>query len=236
MNMLLREFRIPSSQIKINPEKLLILMGIKEKPVPEPYNELIEKELRILSDYPELRGGFVLLQNVNIDPDDSIFFANDIHFNAGKQVTRYLKNSEMLAFFVCTAGETISTRSRELMNSGEVLEGYITDLLGSIMVEEAMEIVHIKLQEEVGKLGLKTTNRYSPGYCDWNVGEQKMLFSLFPDNFCQVSLSESCLMHPIKSVSGVIGIGKNVKFHKYVCHACSNVECIYRDLKYRVGV
>jgi hypothetical protein len=231
----LTEFKIPSSQIRINPQKLLMLMGIQENPAPEPYSELIEKEIEFLSEYPDLQGGYSIVENLSITPGIIIFRANDIPFHVGKQVTRYLKKSEKLAFFICTAGDTISMRSRELMNKGELLQAYIADLLGSVLVEEAMDIVHKNLQDEMGKLGLKTTNRYSPGYCDWNVEEQKQLFSLFPENFCGVSLSESCLMHPIKSVSGVIGIGKNVKFHKYVCHACSNVECIYRDLKYRVN-
>ncbi|MGC9343875.1 MAG: hypothetical protein ACP5E3_14315, partial [Bacteroidales bacterium] len=116
--MLLREFNIPSTQIKINPDKLSILMGINENPLPEPYNELIENEIRQLSDYPDLKGGYCLVEIINIDPGKSDFLANEIEFHAGKQVTRYLKNSETLAFFICTAGETINTRSKELMNEG----------------------------------------------------------------------------------------------------------------------
>jgi hypothetical protein len=30
----------------------------------------------------------------------------------------------------------------------------------------------------------------------------------------------------------VIGIGKEVSFNKYICHACSSVNCIYRNIKY----
>lgn len=234
MNMQLKKINIAPEQININIRKLLVLMGVNEEPAPEPYQELIEEEINRISDYPDLQGGYTIIGDVNVDQNTGTIRAGGRLFQAGPQVTRYLEGSEMMAFFTCTAGEAVSLRSKELMSSGQLLEGYIVDLLGSLMADEAMDIIHSSLKEEVKELGLKTTNRYSPGYCDWKVDEQKQLFSLFPENFCGISLGDSCLMHPIKSVSGVIGLGDKVKFHKYICHACSNVECIYRDLKYRV--
>lgn len=95
-----------------------------------------------------------------------------------------------------------------------------------------MDIIQRNLTEQMLKNGLKTTNRYSPGNCDWPVDDQNKLFKFFPENFCGVSLSDSALMNPIKSVSGVIGIGKNTSFHKNVCSICKNINCIYRDKKY----
>jgi hypothetical protein len=75
---------------------------------------------------------------------------------------------------------------------------------------------------------MKITNRYSPGYCDWNVGEQHKLFSFFPDNYCGIRLTPSALMDPVKSVSGIIGIGENVKRNDYTCRVCDMKDCIYR--------
>ena len=36
-------------------------------------------------------------------------------------------------------------------------------------------------------------------------------------------------MHPIKSVSGVIGIGEGAKRTGYACHYCDMVNCIYQS-------
>ncbi len=228
------EKHISPGDLKINPLMIATLMGIDEKPIPDPYQDMIDKEIELAGKYDDIRGGYKIIDDIELDHEDHIMFANKVRFSPGNQVTKYLKNSEKLAFFICTAGENVSKRSKDLMKEGNLLEGYVTDLVGSVLAEEAMEIIHRELSEEMSSLGFKTTNRYSPGYCDWNVDEQHQLFTLFPENFCSVRLSNSALMHPIKSVSGVIGLGKNVKFHKYVCHACSNVECIYRNLKYRV--
>ena len=50
------------------------------------------------------------------------------------------------------------------------------------------------------------------------------------ENPTGIALSESCLMHPIKSVSGVIGIGTTARRRAYGCVICQNKTCIYRRL------
>jgi len=72
----------------------------------------------------------------------------------------------------------------------------------------------------MAQTGLKITNRYSPGYCGWVTSEQHKLFALLPKDICSIRLTESSLMLPIKSVSGFIGIGPNVRFNPYTCQLC----------------
>ena len=100
--------------------------------------------------------------------------------------------------------------------------------LGSIVVESAMDIIQEHLKLWMKEQGLKFTNRYSPGYCGWELKEQSKLFGLLPENFCGISLSDSMLMKPIKSVSGIIGIGENVIYDQYTCNYCRDVNCLYR--------
>ncbi len=85
-----------------------------------------------------------------------------------------------------------------------------------------------KIEERAIQDGLNTTNKFSPGYCGWNVIEQHKLFNLLPENFCGITLSESALMRPIKSVSGIIGLGKYVKKMDYQCQICEQENCFYR--------
>lgn len=230
MNIL--EYDIKPEEIHIDPKMIAGLMRLETENIPEPYNEIIRRELEEIKNYHDIKGGYIISKNIVLNPSEGIFISEDVQFKVGKEVVNFLKNSEMLAFFICTAGENISERSQELMNSGSLLEGYVTDIIGSVMTEKAMDIIQRKLREQMLKNGLKITNRYNPGNCDWPVDDQNKLFNLFPEKFCGVSLSESSLMSPIKSVSGVIGIGKNTRFHKNVCSICKNINCIYRDKKY----
>mgnify|MGYP002480792993 FL=1 len=62
--------------------------------------------------------------------------------------------------------------------------------------------------------------------------EQKKLFELFPENITGVHLTDSCLMLPIKSVSGIVAIGPEVKKRAYSCNICKMITCV-RNRKMR---
>lgn len=190
------------------------------------YQAFLDEELKQLEGVASVQGGYSI-EDACVKGD--YLLVGEVEFVTGKAVSHHYRNMNQAVVFICTAGEEISNRSKALTEQGELVEGYLLDVLGSVMVEKAMDIIQDALQNDMAEQGLKITNRYSPGYCDWNVNEQKELFSFFPEQFCKVSLSESCLMNPVKTVSGIIGIGENVKFHKHVCHACSSVNCLYRN-------
>lgn len=85
---------------------------------------------------------------------------------------------------------------------------YIADAIGSVIAEKTADCMEIALDEYIHDRGWRHTNRFSPGYCGWHVSEQKKLFPLFPSaEPCGIRLTDSSLMLPIKSVSGVIGLG-----------------------------
>jgi hypothetical protein len=222
--------KINPGDVSVNPIALARLMGLDPTHIPEPYSGLINKEIALVKSYENMQGGYRIIDDVKFDKENNIIILEDVSFHLGKQVMYNLRDSHMLAFFACTAGREITDRSQKYMSSGDYLEGYVADLTGSLLAEAAMDLVQKRLTDEMGQRGLKVTNRYSPGYCHWNVGEQHLLFSLFPENFCGITLSDSALMHPIKSVSGVIGIGKNVRFNKYVCNTCSDQNCFFRNV------
>ena len=106
-----------------------------------------------------------------------------------------------------------------------------TNTLGTVTVECAIDTIQDNLATELEEKGIKITNRYSPGYCGWSLSEQRKLFALFPDGHCGIKLSDSCLMEPIKSVSGVIGFGVNVRQHIYDCQICELENCYYRKIR-----
>ena len=55
------------------------------------------------------------------------------------------------------------------------------------------------------------------------------LFPLFPSaEPCGIRLTDSSLMLPIKSVSGVIGLGDGVRKLEYTCGLCTYDKCYRR--------
>ena len=151
---------------------------------------------------------------------------NNINFEINKILFGQLKKAGSLAFFLCTAGAEIGIRSGRSMAEGDPLKGYIYDMIGSIIVDAAADRMQAELENTIVSSGNKITNRYSPGYCGWDVSEQHKLFRLLPGNYCGIRLTDSALMDPVKSISGIIGIGKNVRYNQYTCSLCDMKECL----------
>jgi cobalamin-dependent methionine synthase I len=149
-------------------------------------------------------------------------------FALKKIVTNHLRKSEKAVLFVCTIGSGMEAWAKELSNKGDITSSYLVDTVASITVEQAANVLHNYIRKHMLALGLKITNRYSPGYCDWLVEEQHLLFSFLPAQFCGITLTESALMIPIKSVSGIIGAGTAVKRVDYMCNMCGMKDCTYR--------
>ncbi len=151
-----------------------------------------------------------------------------IEFHIGKIIATQLKKSERFALFAATAGKELSEYIRQAEQEGNMLAVYIADTIGSMVAERTADRMEETLYKEISLAGYKYTNRFSPGYCGWQVSEQQSLFSLLPPGVCGITLTASSLMLPVKSVSGIIGIGKDVSRKEYTCNLCDYKNCYKR--------
>ncbi len=152
-------------------------------------------------------------------------------FDMGKIILRQLRGSEAYALFVCTSGVEYEAYQQRLKDEGDMVRVFIADALGSVIAEHCADRMEETLQESIDKLGWHHTNRFSPGYCGWHVSQQQRLFPLFGGHTCGITLTDSSLMVPIKSVSGIIGIGEKVRKLDYTCGLCDFKQCYKRKLK-----
>jgi|ERR1035437_9153857 hypothetical protein len=177
-----------------------------------------------------ITGGFVIKEVVELNVKSGTLSIAGNELNPGRQVCGYIKESTQAAFFLCTAGEDFTRLTNELNEKGDIMEAYLLDAIGSLTVENVIGLIHEHLRLSFLSQDLKISNRYSPGYCNWPLSDQQTLFELIGDNSTGITLSDSSLMTPRKSVSGVIGIGKHLKHHEYGCKICSNTRCMYRKV------
>ncbi len=152
-------------------------------------------------------------------------------FHLKRIVASALSKSSEIAAFAGTCGQEVEVYSKKLMRDGHSIEGLIADLVGSEIAETIAGFIHTRIEEAMAEKGINITNRYSPGYCQWNVSDQQQLFALLDKNNCGIYLTDSSLMIPLKSVSGIIGIGKEVRNQGYTCSKCDADYCLYRDKK-----
>jgi len=222
-------YRFSFNELAITRARLQSLIGYKPGAAPKPLIQIIDKIFSHAADYCNIQGGFIIKDELSFNQHTYHLSVDKIDFNLHKIVYKQVKSSEKIAVFACTAGHEISDWSKKLMAEGDLAMGYIVDVVGSEVVETAVDKIQFMLSEQMTAAGLKISNRFSPGYCSWNVSEQHKLFSLLPDNFCSIKLSNTALMYPIKSVSGIIGIGKNISFNSYTCKTCDMQNCLYRN-------
>ena len=122
-------------------------------------------------------------------------------------VARLLEQYQQVAVFALTIGSRLEEMVSLLTKRGRMLKATVLDGIGSDAAEKLADSV----QNEIGELasihGLCISQRFSPGYCDWDVSQQRMIFQAMNGDFAGIRLTEDCLMLPQKSISGVIGIG-----------------------------
>lgn len=195
----------------------------------EDFTDILQEIIDEGKEFISARGGYNIFESFNC-ADESMMI-NEINFNTGKIITRQMQKAEKIVVFACTAGPGVRVIYDKYMKEGDPLKAFFVDTLGTVAVEKAMDIIHESIRHEAEKQGLHCTNRYSPGYCGWLVKEQQNLWKFLPENFCGISLTPSSLMLPIKSVSGIIGLGTHTRKNPYSCSVCDLDHCIYRRKK-----
>ena len=223
------EVSVDFRDLEIDKSEIERTLGYKENGIPQHFSEMIDEIVARLSGMCMARGGYRILEIEVSREKAGGFFIDGILFRTDKIVTSQLKGSEKAALFVATIGTDAEKWSKELMMQGDPVMGYLADTVASVTVEALTDLLHDIIGSEMGKQGLNITNRYSPGYCNWPVSEQHLLFSLLPRDFCGITLNESALMSPVKSVSGIIGIGSGVIRRDYLCDRCGVKDCTYRS-------
>jgi hypothetical protein len=143
-----------------------------------------------------------------------------------------LHDSEELICFVTTIGEEIDFEIKGMMRQGRLSEAFVMDALGSVAVESAAEQFHRRMERKYSENNKAVTLRFSPGYCDWPIEEQKKLFELFDSNTAGIELMDSCLMTPRKSISAVFGVypvsGGFAHPPYNPCVDCPKIDCSAR--------
>ena len=206
-------------------------MGYEPGTAPEPVTILINEITEELLPLSGIKAEYRVFKEISLSKENKSLQLEGMTFNIKPIIYRQIKEAEEAALFICTAGPVVGEMSRRSMKEGDLLRGYVYDVIGSEVVEAAADRMQEELRKSMADTGKEITNRFSPGYCGWDVAEQHKLFSFFKDNFCGITLTESALMKPVKSVSGLIGIGEHVRYAPYQCHMCSDKNCIYRGRK-----
>jgi hypothetical protein len=228
-NNIVSSYSIDISKLSIKKENICAAMGYRKNNVPDYIAGEIDAVFREINEIDDVRGGFRILFKHPLTVMENGFSIDNVFFSTGAVIASNIKGSEYIAFFLATAGNTISEKMQESNLSRHYMKAYVYDIVGSEIAECACDVIQSLIETEAKTLGLSITHRYSPGYCGWDVGEQFTLFSFLPEDFCGITLTKSALMVPVKSVSGIVGIGEKAAKRNSGCAICNMTTCYKRQ-------
>ena len=141
--------------------------------------------------------------------------------------------ADRMALFALTIGLEISSTIENLLSGNDIALGYTLDTVASLAADNAVGLLEnlfsdrlltdSKMNGDYWVLG------YSPGYCGWHISGQKKLFQHLKPDLIGITLNDSYLMQPLKSVTGVLVAGDR-EIHRFkpnftFCQACRTKSC-----------
>jgi len=131
---------------------------------------------------------------------------------------------EAVTVFVVTIGGILEQEVVEVFQQKEPLEGLFLDAAGSVAVETIADQLNNTITQDAVKQGWQTSVRFSPGYCNWKIDLQRWVFQVLDTSGIGVRLTDSLLMIPQKTISGIIFQGKDLE-PLNPCEECGREDC-----------
>jgi hypothetical protein len=149
----------------------------------------------------------------------------------GKSITKHLQNSLKVIVFSLTIGEEIENAINSHFKEGIYSHSLILDAAATTAVEAAADLLEKAVSQSVNKEGLYLIQRFSPGYGDFDIHFQPEMLALSDAKSIGISLTESYMLLPRKSITAIIGLTAKQRIQcraKNNCQNCASLNCISR--------
>ena len=217
----------------VKPEELLaatgsalhVLEAPNGSPAPAAVHSIIDGSRDLFVDIAEPKGMF---ETVTTSEFETIYRESG-NSDDDTPLEHVIEEAISLALFAVTLGDEISNRISALFDGGELADGYVLDHVASFAADEMATIAGARFEAAQEARENAAVLPYSPGYCGWHVAGQRPLFARLGPDEIGISLNESCLMQPIKSVSGVL-VFAPIEAHDFspafpCCATCTTLDC-----------
>jgi hypothetical protein len=177
--------RIENIRIDFNEKRILTLIGYRRRP-----EQINDSVLKLIAEEKEKAPHLIHAETLYAILDSSVTNRHPIFDHA-----------EKIALCLCTIGPELENKSADFFKTNDMLRGLILDAIGSEATEQAARFADLQMAKIARKMGLWPSKRFSPGYKNWDLSEQKFIFEIIPAKKIGVTLNASFMMSPRKSVS-----------------------------------
>ena len=165
--------------------------------------------------------------------------SDDVVKTSSRVLSRALQGCDKLVLFAATIGlapDRLIAKYGRLSPS----KALCMQAIGAERIESLCDMFCEEIAADFAEKGYHARRRFSPGYGDFPLDIQKAIFqSLDCPRKIGLSLNDSLLMSPSKSVTALIGLssessciqdedGNSTSNHKN-CAACNKADCLFRE-------
>ena len=122
-----------------------------------------------------------------------------------KDLARNLRECNKVVIFASTLGAQCDQEIRRAQIKAPV-KAAVLQATGAMYIEKCVDLLNEKIRTEFEEQGFKVRPRFSPGYGDVSLEVQKDFFRLLPCQRIGLTLMDTLIMSPEKSVTAFIGI------------------------------
>jgi len=137
------------------------------------------------------------------EQDDTLSLANITIKSA--DLSRNLSGCTAVTVFAATIGAQVDALIRRTQRLDSV-QAAVLQAAGAMFIESVCDSFNAMISEQAAHNGLTTRPRYSPGYGDVPLSVQQLIFTILPCTKIGLSLMDTLIMAPEKSVTAFIGI------------------------------
>ena len=191
---------------RVDPDLILRLQKYKKlEAVPAPVRQAARAMAALAESLVEPEGRLWRARVRRIEPEGTVLVGDGVAFQS-RTLARLLRGATEAVAVLLTIGPRLETRAREMMAEEEFLEALLLDTAGWVAIDALAKTLRRDLSADAKALGFRLTHRMAPGYADWGLEQQRVLFSTFGQETLPVRLTEACVMLPQKSISGIYGL------------------------------
>lgn len=197
---------LPLRRPPVDPDRILRLQKYRSPERVSPVvRDTARKMAALAESLVEPRGWMRRIRVTAVGPDGSVRMADGLEFQS-RSLVRLLRDAAEVVLFILTIGAALEQRADMLVRQEHLVEGLLLDTAGWVAIDGLINDARQHLGTDAIRRGFRLTGRMAPGFGDWALDQQRILFAALEDGDLSVRLTEACVMLPRKSVSGVYGL------------------------------
>ncbi len=143
------------------------------------------------------------------------------------KLARHLRGASAAHLFAATLGVQADAMIRRYAVRSAAM-GAVAHAVCNALIEDYCDEMQTRIAAQEAENGLFLRSRFSPGYGDFALESQREIFArLACEKRIGLTLTDTLLMVPVKSVTAVIGVADSPRRGESRCAVCTQKDCTF---------